>query len=132
MSLKIAQLGQPVLWQVAAEVPRADIAGEDFQRFLEEMLETLREAEGAGLAAPQVYSSRRVFLAAILPPLAEDAPPEVECFINPRLTHLRGEETLSWEGCLSFPELLVRVPCYQSKSAWNIFQRPRRIIHSRP
>ncbi|MGH9646843.1 MAG: peptide deformylase [Bryobacteraceae bacterium] len=110
MPLKIAQLGQPVLRQVAAEVPVAEIASAEFQNFLDEMAATLEAAEGAGLAAPQVYVSRRVFLAAVLPALEEDGPPEIECFINPRLTFTTAEETGAWEGCLSFPELLVLVP----------------------
>jgi peptide deformylase len=115
MLLRIAQLGQPVLWQVAAEVPRAVILSEDFQQLLADMQATLREAKGAGLAAPQVFDSRRVFLAAILPGADEDAPPDVEVFINPRLTVLTAETASAWEGCLSFPELLVRV------------SRPRRV-----
>jgi peptide deformylase len=109
MPLKIAQLGQPVLWEVAAEVPQAEILGPEFQQFLADMHATLRDASGAGLAAPQVYSSRRVFLAAILPPAAEEAPPEVEVFINPRLGRLSDDVFSAWEGCLSFPELLVYV-----------------------
>ena len=68
MSLSIAQLGQPVLWQSAAEVQLTDIAAPEFQQFLQAMRDTLREQKGAGLAAPQVFDSRRVFLAAILPP----------------------------------------------------------------
>jgi peptide deformylase len=110
MPLKIAQLGQPVLRQPAAEVPAAEIATGAFQEFLEEMYATLRAAEGAGLAAPQVFDGRRIFLAAIMPPLAEEAPPEVEFFINPRLVHVSAEVASAWEGCLSFPELLVLVP----------------------
>ena len=115
MPLKIAQLGQPVLRQVAAEVSAAEIAGAEFQQFLDALAATLDDAAGAGLAAPQVFVSRRVFLAAILPALEEDGPPEIECFINPRLTFTTAEETAAWEGCLSFPELLVLVP------------RPRRV-----
>jgi peptide deformylase len=107
--VKIAQLGQPVLRQVAAEVPAAEIPGATFQQFLKDMHETLRSASGAGLAAPQVYDSRQVFLAAILPPASEDAPAEVEVFINPRITAASEETASAWEGCLSFPELLVRV-----------------------
>jgi peptide deformylase len=110
MPLKIAQLGQPVLWQVAQAVPLEEIASEAFQSFLKDMLATLRLHEGAGLAAPQVYSSRRVFLAAIMPAPDDDAPPEVEVFINPRLTQITEEQIESWEGCLSFPELVVKVP----------------------
>jgi peptide deformylase len=110
MPLKIAQLGQPVLRQVAAEVAQAEIFTPDFQHFLAAMYETLREACGAGLAAPQVYASRRVFLAAIVPPAGPDEPPDVEVFINPQVTPLTDETTSAWEGCLSFPELLVKVP----------------------
>ena len=110
MPLKIAQLGQPVLRAVAAEVASADILSEEFQQLLGEMYTTLRDAEGAGLAAPQVFVSQRVFLAAILPAGDDDAPAAVECFINPRLVPLTTEAASAWEGCLSFPELLVLVP----------------------
>jgi peptide deformylase len=80
------------------------------------MLETLRAANGAGLAGPQVFAGKRIFLAAILPPPGEDDPPDVEVFINPRLVETSAETALAWEGCLSFPELLVLVP------------RPRRVV----
>lgn len=108
MNLKIAQLGQPVLWKVAEEVPLEEIALPEFQGFLADMRETLGTAQGAGLAAPQVFVSRRVFLA-VLPAAAEDQPPEVEVFINPRIIGASEETSQSWEGCLSFPELLVMV-----------------------
>jgi peptide deformylase len=110
MPLTIAQLGQPVLRKVAAAVPADEIASPEFQQFLDAMHETLRAANGAGLAAPQVFAGHRVFLAAILPPPAEDQPPGVEFFINPRLTPLSDQTGLAWEGCLSFAELLVLVP----------------------
>jgi peptide deformylase len=110
MQLKIAQLGQPILRQAAAEVAPAEIATLDFQLFLDDMLETLQAASGAGLAGPQVFAGRRVFLAAVLPPPAEDEPRGVEVFVNPRLIPLTEERSLSFEGCLSFPELLVLVP----------------------
>jgi peptide deformylase len=115
MLLPIAQLGQPVLRQVAAEVPVDDILTPAVQQLLRDMHETLRQAEGTGLAAPQVFESRRIFLAAILPPPADDAPPQIEVFINPRLLAVSAETADAWEGCLSFPELLVRVP-----RAWSV------------
>jgi peptide deformylase len=110
MTLKIAQLGQPVLRQVAADVSLEQIATPEFQQFLLDMLATLRDQKGAGLAAPQVFVGARIFLAAILPPLQEEAPPEVEVFINPRIVPLSADTANAWEGCLSFPELLVLVP----------------------
>src|SRR5262245_17438092 len=114
MPLEIAQLGQPVLRQIAAEVPMEQIANPRFQAFLQAMLETLLDAKGAGLAAPQVSVSQRVFLGAILPPEGEDDPPGIEAFINPKITPLSDEKVRGWEGCLSFPELLVYVPRFRA------------------
>lgn len=110
MSLEIAQLGQPVLREVAVEVPPEQIARQPFQELLDDMRVTLREQKGAGLAAPQVFASLRMFLAAIVPPDKEGDLPGIEVFINPKVTPLTDEVVSAWEGCLSFPELLVRVP----------------------
>jgi len=109
MVLKIAQLGQPVLRALAAEVPVDEIRTPEFQQFVQEMIDTLDAAEGAGLAGPQVFSSRRIFLAGVLPPVEEDGPRGVEVFINPRITAVSAQQARAWEGCLSFPELLVLV-----------------------
>jgi peptide deformylase len=110
MTLSIAQLGQPVLRQAARDMPLEDIRTPAFQQFLNDMRETLRTQKGAGLAAPQVFDNRRVFLAAILPPAEPEGEPEIETFINPRLLGASKEKAEAWEGCLSFPELLVLVP----------------------
>jgi peptide deformylase len=109
MILKIAQLGQVVLRQVATAVSPEELTSPEFQRFLEDMQETLRSEKGAGLAGPQVFTGKRVFLAAVLPPQNPDGPRGVEVFINPRFTAASAETDWSWEGCLSFPELLVLV-----------------------
>lgn len=108
--LKIAQLGQPVLRRVADEVTEAEIATPEFQKFIDEMLDTLEDAGGVGLAAPQVFASKRVFLAAILPSKDKDRYADVECFINPVFSELSEEKHTAWEGCLSFLELSVLVP----------------------
>jgi peptide deformylase len=110
MRLDIAQLGQPVLRQRARDVSLEEMKSPEFQQLLADMHETLRIEEGAGLAAPQVFRDVRVFLAAILPPLEPDADPEIETFINPRLIGASEETGEAWEGCLSFPELVVLVP----------------------
>ncbi len=114
MLLEIAQLGQPVLRQVAATVPLEQIATASFQEFLDAMYDTLMAQKGAGLAAPQVAVSSRVFLGAIFPPEDEDGELGVEVFINPRITPLGDEKVRAWEGCLSFPELLVLVPRFRA------------------
>jgi peptide deformylase len=115
--LPIAQLGQPVLRRVADPVPPELVTGPEMRGFVEALGDTLAAAGGVGLAAPQVFVSRRVFLARVAPaPESEDTPPPpAEVFINPRIVSASPEVESAWEGCLSFPELLVLVP------------RPRRV-----
>lgn len=110
MSLQIAQLGQPVLRRVADEVAEAEIAAPEFQALLRDMAETMTESGGIGLAAPQVFQSKRVFLARVIPPPNADELPGIEVFINPHFTSASEEKALGWEGCLSFMELTVLVP----------------------
>jgi peptide deformylase len=79
---------------------------------ISDMKETMLASRGAGLAAPQVFVGLRLFLARIVPPDPDqpDAPPPVEVFINPHIVAATEETESAWEGCLSFPELLVLVP----------------------
>lgn len=93
--LKVAQLGHPVLRQVAEPVPPEMIATESFQRLCDDLLETMYAYEGAGLAAPQVHVSLRV---AVLT-LSDELEPEF--FINPVITPLTDETQRYVEGCLS-------------------------------
>jgi peptide deformylase len=116
MTLPIAQLGQPVLRRIAEPIPLEDIPTPTVQRLIDDMLATLHAAKGAGLAGPQVFASRRIFLAAVLPPADPDGPPGVEVFINPTLLAGGPDKHASWEGCLSFPELLVLVPRFRRVS----------------
>jgi peptide deformylase len=111
MGLPIAQLGQPVLRQPAEAVPPEAVGSAEVQAFLQALRATLAEAGGVGLAAPQVFVSHRIFLAQVaVPPDDQDAPlPPPEVFINPRIVAASGEAEAAWEGCLSFPELLVLV-----------------------
>ncbi|MCA9629877.1 MAG: peptide deformylase, partial [Myxococcales bacterium] len=58
--LKIAQLGEPVLRERAREVSPEEIGSPVLERLIDDMVETMRDADGAGLAAPQVYRSLRL------------------------------------------------------------------------
>jgi peptide deformylase len=109
MTLPIAQLGQPVLRRQARPVLPDEVATPEFKAFLQAMRETLEEAGGVGLAGPQVFAGLRVFLARVGPPGPEGEPAPAEVFINPQLTATTDEQVSRWEGCLSFPELLVLV-----------------------
>lgn len=115
MTLEIAQLGQPILRQRAREVSPAEITTPEFQRFLDDMLATAAAAHGVGLAGPQVFRAQRVFVAGVLPAQTDDEEEAaMEIFINPVLTPTATKILWSWEGCLSFMELLVLVPRCQS------------------
>jgi peptide deformylase len=93
--LHVAQMGHPVLRQIAEPVDPATIRTPEFQAFCDDLLETMEEYDGAGLAAPQVHHSIRV---AVLT-LSEERGPEF--FINPVITFLTDEKIRFYEGCLS-------------------------------
>ena len=114
MPLKIAQLGQPVLREVASDVAPDAILSPATQVFIDEMIEMMRAAKGVGLAAPQVFASKRIFIADVLPPDRSSERGRTEVFINPRLSELSTEKDEAWEGCLSFLELMVLVPRHKS------------------
>ena len=79
---KIATLGHPILRQVAQEVPIAEIDSDTIQRIILDLLDTVEDANGAGLAAPQIHESLIVVLKLDL-----DA---FEIWINPIITPYRG------------------------------------------
>jgi peptide deformylase len=98
--LEIRLFGDPVLRERAAEVTEFDAW---LARFGDDLLETLRDAQGVGLAAPQVGVLRRVF-AYDVPEDEEGETRQTGVLVNPVITHREGEQT-GPEGCLSFPGL---------------------------
>jgi len=108
--LTIAQLGQPVLRQAAQPVAPVVIATRAFQQLLDRMEATLRQHCGVGLAGPQVFDGRRLFLALTHLPTESNQELKFEVFINPVLRAVSEEQESAWEGCLSFAELSVLVP----------------------
>jgi peptide deformylase len=111
--LKVANLGHPVLRKVAAKVDPAELAKPDMQRFIDDMVETMREYDGIGLAAPQVHVSKQ--LAVIDGDQLADDPkvPDVGrrllVLVNPTLRPRADKRFVHWEGCLSVPGLRGRV-----------------------
>ena len=115
--LKIARLGHPVLREIAGPVPDAEISTPAFQQFIEDMIETMRESDGVGLAAPQVYASKRVAIVEVKGPHPRyPDQPEVPLtvLINPQIISHSVETEEGWEGCLSIPDLRGRVPRWLS------------------
>lgn len=97
-------MGHPVLRRRARPVEKREIADPAFQKLIDDMVETMHEYAGVGLAGPQVHDGRRVFVAQ----LEEDG--EVLAFVNPTVTPLDDEIVEGWEGCLSIPEIRGLVP----------------------
>lgn len=111
---KIARMGHPVLRRRAAEV--ADPLAPGIRALIRDMLETMLDAEGLGIAAPQVHDSRRVVMFFVPDEAAEGEPPadagpgaapepELMVLINPTVEPLTEEREAGWEGCLSVPGL---------------------------
>lgn len=114
MILPIRVYGDPILRVKTADVEENT---EELQRLIDDMMETMRAAEGVGLAAPQVGRSERVFVADVTPMLddedeqMEKLPEQPMVIINPELIWESDEECEFEEGCLSIPdirELVVR------------------------
>lgn len=103
--LKVVQMGQPVLREPAAEVTEREIRTEEFRRFVDDMVETMRDYAGVGLAAPQVNVSKRVAVIEARPNTRYPDAPELplQVLINPVITPLTDELGMLWEGCLSIP-----------------------------
>jgi len=114
--LKVARLGHPVLRQVATPVPPEEIRSPEIQRLIDDMVETMREYDGAGLAANQVHTLRAIAVIEVLAnPRYPDAPHiPLTVVINPVVTPIGEETEDGWEGCLSVPDLRGVVPRYRS------------------
>ena len=108
--LKVARMGHPVLRTKAEALGRSDISTPAFQKLIDDMIETMAEYRGVGLAAPQVHEGLRLFVAMV--DEAEEGEPEAEplAIINPEITVVGAEIVEDWEGCLSIPDIRGRVP----------------------
>jgi len=117
--LKIARMGHPVLRRIAD--PVADPAALEIRRLVADMLETLEDIGGIGLAAPQVHVSRRVVIFEVpaeraardgngADPAAAAGGVPMTVLINPEIEPLADDKALGWEACLSVPGLTGAVP----------------------
>ena len=107
--LKIAELGDPILRKRADEVLNID---EKIKELMNNMDYTVDKVNGVGLAAPQVFHSKRIFIIASKPSKRyPDAPlMKPTAIINPVITKISNETVKDWEGCLSIPGIRALVP----------------------
>jgi peptide deformylase len=105
--LKIAQIGHPVLRQRAREVTPEELASREMQQFIDDLVETMRDANGAGLAAIQVHNAVRIVAVEVKDNPRYPYKPNVPLtiLVNPVLEPLGEERFENYEGCLSVPNL---------------------------
>jgi peptide deformylase len=112
--LKIARMGHPVLDQPAQAV--LDPTAPEIARLVAYMIETLADAGGVGLAAPQIHVDQRVVIFFVPEDRAgndpDDGPQPLTILINPEIEPLGDDQELTWESCLSVPGLMGEVPRY--------------------
>src|SRR2546430_17231787 len=109
--LKIARMGHPALRTSARRLERADLRNAGVQRLIDDMIDTMIEYHGVGLAAPQVHEDVRVFVAVLDGHQDDEAEGEPVVIVNPEIVSAAGTELVDgWEGCLSIPDIRAAVP----------------------
>lgn len=117
--LPIVRMGNPVLRRVADPIPVPTAGGFDdgLRQLAADMVDTMFDAPGIGLAAPQIDISRRIIVFRVPPERATgdqgDAAMGPQVLINPEFVPVGAETVLGWEGCLSIPGLRGVVPRYR-------------------
>jgi len=108
--LKVARMGHPVLRRTARSISPGDLKDPMMQRLINDMIDTMHEYHGVGLAAPQIHEDLRLFVA-----LLDDDPgadSDAVVVVNPEIVALSEEKAEGWEGCLSIPDIRGMVPRY--------------------
>jgi peptide deformylase len=108
--LKVARMGHPVLRTKARAIDRSEITTAPMQKLIDNMLDTMAEYHGVGLAAPQVHEGFRIFVASLDAGEDADEHAEPQVIINPEISIVGNDIVEDWEGCLSIPDVRGRVP----------------------
>ena len=106
--LKVARMGHPVLRAPARVLSAADLRHPLTQKLIDDMIETMDEYHGVGLAAPQIHEGMRLFVALLDEEPSKDS--EAIAVINPEIIAATESQEEGWEGCLSIPDIRGMVP----------------------
>ena len=111
----ILKMGEPLLLQTAIQVQPEAITSNEIQDIIQDLLDTMKDANGAGLAAPQIGISLQIVVFGFEKNVRypNEAPIPQTILINPIITPLSSELENGWEGCLSVPGLRGLVPRFQ-------------------
>jgi peptide deformylase len=106
--LKVAHMGHPVLRERAEALDKSAFRNPLLQKLIDDMIDTMHEYHGVGLAAPQVHEGVRLFVAL----LDEDPNPKTAAtvVVNPEIIPNGDAREEGWEGCLSIPDIRGLVP----------------------
>jgi peptide deformylase len=123
--LKVARLGHPVLRRVAEPVSEKELRSNTTGQLITDMVETMKEYDGVGLAADQVHVSKQIAVLEVAdnPRYPEKPAVPLTVLINPIITPLTEELEEEWEGCLSIPDRRGKVPRYKSIKVQTLDQR---------
>jgi peptide deformylase len=112
--LKVARMGHPVLRTKGRALDRSELKSAVVQKLIDDMIDTMFEYHGVGLAAPQVHEELRLFVASVSADGGDgdtaDEEPEPLVLVNPEITIAAPEIIEDCEGCLSIPDISGRVP----------------------
>jgi peptide deformylase len=108
--LKVARMGHPVLRQRGRPLEKNELKHPLTQKLIDDMIETMHEYNGVGLAAPQVHASLRLFVALLVD--EPDGKSDATVVINPEILPNTQSREEGWEGCLSIPDIRGMVPRY--------------------
>jgi peptide deformylase len=108
--LKVARMGHPVLRAKARPLEKSEIRSGLIQKLIDDMIDTMTEYHGVGLAAPQVHEGVRIFVAALESGDEGEDDSEIITVVNPEIAIVGADVVEDWEGCLSIPDIRGRVP----------------------
>jgi len=118
-------MGHPVLRERAQPLGPSHLRDSLLQKLIDDMIDTMHEYHGVGLAAPQVHEGVRLFVAL----LDEDPGPKTEpqVLINPEITPVGQEREEGWEGCLSIPDIRGMVPRFTDITVTALDRRGQKL-----
>jgi len=118
-------MGHPVLRERARPVDTSELKDPLFQKLIDDMVETMHEYHGVGLAAPQVHEGLRLFVAVLDDD--PDSESEATVIINPDIIPNAPDKREGWEGCLSIPDIRGMVPRFTDITVLALDRRGKKI-----
>ena len=106
--LKVARMGHPVLRAKARPIDKTELKSPALQQFIDDLVDTMYEYSGVGLAAPQVHEAIRLFVAML--DAEGNGEGDATILVNPEILVVGDQTVEGWEGCLSIPDIRGRVP----------------------